>query len=252
MVGWLRSRPGLAILAGCILLACSNRFDPSIYPTTEALLEASVAAYNRDDCGDAEIGLERLAYDLSMRDPRRAGVRFYLADCHFRGGRYLEAAREFRRVADEHAQDTLAPVALLRAGDANARLWRRSELDATYGLSALTVYSDLLTRFPTGEAAAQARERIAELNSKFAKKAYDTGHYYMRREAYDPAILYFKGVVADFPQTTYAAEALLRLVEAYDKIGYREDKRDMCLQLERWYAEAFAHATSCVSDTTSR
>lgn len=243
--------PWMAVLVGWLVLSCSGRFDPSIYPTTEALLEASVAAYNRDDCGDAEIGLQQLTYDMSQRDPRRSGVRFYLAECHFRGRRFLEAAREFQRVADEHAQDTLAPVALLRAGDANARLWRRSELDATYGLSALIVYGNLLTRYPTGEPATLARERIAELNEKFAKKAYDTGDYYMRRKAYDPAVLYFKGLVADFPHTSYAPEALLRLVEAYDKIGYREDKQDMCLQLERFYADDYARATSCVSDTTS-
>ena len=241
----------IAIAVCGVFSSCSNRFDPSAYPSTEALLEASVAAYNRGDCGDAEIGLQSLTYDLPLRDPRRAGVRFYLAECQFKDKRYLEAAREFQRVADEHAQDTLAPVALLRAGDSNARMWRRSELDATYGLTALTVYSSLLTRYPTGATAEEARGRIVELNEMFAKKAYDTGNYYMRRDAFDPAILYFKGLVADFPQTSYASEALLQLVEAYDKIGYREDKRDMCLQLERYYTDAFQRATSCESDTTS-
>ena len=241
----------LAIASCWIFSSCGGGFDPSLYPTAEALLEASVAAYNRGDCGDAEVGLQSLTYELPLRDPRRSGVRFYLADCHFKRSRYLEAAREFQRVADEHAQDTLAPIALLRAGEANARMWRRSELDATYGLTALTVYSNLLTRYPTGEAAEQARGRIAELNEKFAKKAYDTGHYYMRRKAYDPAILYFRGVVVDFPQTSYASEALLQLVEAYNEIGYREDKRDMCLQLRQFYADAFPRATSCESDTTS-
>jgi outer membrane protein assembly factor BamD len=231
--------------------ACGNRLDPSLYPTADALYEVSMAAFERGDCGDAEIGFQRLSYDLSVRDPRRAVVRFYLAECHFRGKRYLEAAREFRRVADEHAQDSIAPRALFRAGDSNSRLWRRSELDATYGMTAITVYSEVLTRYPESAAAAEAREQIGDLNEKFAGKAYDTGIFYFRLKAYDSAIIYFKAVVADYPQTSFASEALLQLVEAYERIGYEEDKQDMCLQLRRYYPESVVEAPSCVSDTTS-
>jgi outer membrane protein assembly factor BamD len=243
--------PTLGICIVFFLSSCSSRLDPSEYPTPDALFEVSMAAFERGDCGDAEIGFQRLSYDLSARDPRRAGVRYNLAECQFRGKRYLEAAREFRRVADEHAQDSIAPQALLRAGDANATLWRRSELDATYGLSALTVYSEVLTRYPASAAAEEAREHIGELNEKFASKAYDTGIFYFRLKAYDSAIVYFRGVVADFPQTSYASEALLHLVEAYERIGYEEDKQDMCLQLRRYYPESVVEAPSCVSDTTS-
>jgi len=243
--------PVLGAIIALLLTACSNRLDPSLYPTTDALYEVSMAAFERGDCGDAEIGFQRLSYDLSMRDPRRAGVRFNLAECQFRGKRYLEAAREFRRVADEHAQDSIAPFALLRAGDSNSRLWRRSELDATYGLSALTVYSEVLTRYPNSPGAAEAREKVGELNEKFASKAYDTGVFYFRLKAYDSAIIYFKGVVADYPQTSFASEALLHLVDAYERIGYEEDKQDMCLQLQRYYPESFGEAAGCVSDTTS-
>ena len=241
----------LAICSVLLLSSCSSRLDPSQYPTPDALYEASVAAFERGDCGDAEIGFRRLNYDLPVRDPRRARVRYHLAECHYKGNRFLEAAREFRRVADEHAQDSIAPQALLRAGDANARLWRRPELDATYGLSALTVYSEVLTRYPADAAATEARERIGELNEQFAKKAYKTGVFYFRLKAYDSAIIYFRGLVADYPQTSFASEALLRLVEAYERIGYEEDKQDMCLQLRRYYPESVVHAPSCVSDTTS-
>jgi len=246
-------RPSALVFICAVLLlsSCSSRLDPSQYPTPEALFEASIAAFERGDCGDAEIGFQRLTYDLSVRDPRRARVRYHLAECHYNGNRFLEAGREFRRVADEHAQDSLAPHALIRAGDANARLWRRPELDATYGLSALTVYSEVLTRYPESAAATEARERVGELNEQFASKAFKTGTFYFRLKAYDSAIIYFRSLVAEYPQTSFASEALLRLVEAYERIGYEEDKQDMCLQLRRYYPESVVHAPSCVSDTTS-
>ena len=234
-----------------LVASCGKGLDPSSYPTPEALYDASMAAFESGKCGDAEIGFQRLSYDLAVRDPRRARVRYSLAECQFKGNRFLEAAREFRRVADEHAQDSVAPLALLRAGDSNARLWRRPELDATYGLSALTVYSEVLTRYPTSPAAAEARERIGELNEQFASKAFKTGTFYFRLKAYDSAIIYFRSLVAEYPQTSFASEALLRLIEAYEEIGYEEDKQDMCLQLQRYYPESVVHAPSCVTDTTS-
>ena len=242
------------LMALCFFFAlssCGKGLNPNNYPTPEALYEASMLAFENGDCGDAEIGFQRLSYDLPARDPRRAAVRYRLAECHFKRNRFLEAAREFRRVADEHAQDSVAPQALLRAGDSNSRLWRRPELDATYGLGALTVYSEVLSRFPASPAATEARERIGELNEQFASKAYKTGVYYFRLKAYDSAIIYFRTLVAEYPQTSFASEALLRLVDAYERIGYEEDKQDMCLQLQRYYPESVVHAPGCVSDTSS-
>ena len=247
-------RCGACLFASLVaigLLACSGRFDPSQYPTPEALYEATLAEYNDGDCDAAEIGLARLAFELPTRDPRRAEVRFYMAECLLQQKRYLEATREYRRVSDQHAQDSLAPVALLRAGEAYTRLWRRPELDATYGLSALTVLSELLTRYPQSNAAMEAREHIAELNEWFARKEFRTGNYYFRLKAYDSAILYFRSVVANWPQSAAAPEALLRLVQAYDKIGYEEDMRDMCTQLQRFYPDVVARAEPCASDTST-
>ncbi len=245
-------RAGFRLVFVAAVFACGGRFNPSAYPTPEALFEAALAEFEQGDCGAAEIGLERLTFELPARDPRQAEVRYYLAECQFKRKRYLESTREYRRVSDQHAQDSLAPLALLRAGDAYAKLWRRPELDATYGASALATYEELLTRYPTSAAAAQARERIAQLNDGFARKDYKTGIFYLRLKAYDSAIIYFKSVVANFPQSSSAPQALLRLVEAYERIGYQEDKRDMCLQLRRFYPDALARATTCLADTTSQ
>jgi outer membrane protein assembly factor BamD len=97
----------------------------------------------------------------------------------------------------------------------------------------------------------EARQRIAELNERFARKEYRTGNYYFRLKAYDSAILYFRSVVANWPQATSAPEALLRLVQAYDRIGYEEDMRDMCTQLQRFYPDVMARAEPCARDTSS-
>ena len=72
--------------------------------------------------------------------------------------------REFRKVSDDTPNDPLAPEALLRAGDVYADLWRRPELDPSYGQTALATYQELLNRYPgapRGQAGPDADRRSA-------------------------------------------------------------------------------------------
>lgn len=241
----------LMVTLAIIAMGCSSQLDPSLYPDPDDLFAASLAEFEDGDCDNSDIGFRRLSFELPARDPRRALTRYYIAECSFERSEYLEASRDFRRVADEHARDSLAPVALLRSGESYRKLWRRPELDATYGLSALATYQELMRRYPTSPAASEAGERIGELNEWFAKKEYRSGIYYMRLKAFDSAIIYFKSVVADFPATSYASQSLVKLVEVYDRIGYAEDREDMCAQIRRFYPEVLEEAEACVADTTA-
>ncbi|HEX9727475.1 MAG TPA: outer membrane protein assembly factor BamD [Gemmatimonadales bacterium] len=225
-------------LAVSSAVACGSNFKPETFANPQSLYEASVAASERGDCGDAKRGFERLLFELAARDQRVPDSRFLLAECHFSDGEYLEASREFRRVAEEHADHERAPLALLRAGDALARLWRRPELDPTYGQNALSTYGELLRRYPQSEAAIQGRDRAAVLADQFALKDLKTGNFYLRLRAYDSAILYFKNVVALYPESPHAAKALVRLVDVYRRIGYEEEATETCTHLRRFFPAA--------------
>ena len=80
-----------------------------------------------------------------------------------------------------------------------ADLWRRPELDPSYGQTALATYQELLNRYPGHTAAKRAQERIDDLQERFAFKEYKAALYYMRLKAYDSAILYLKDLVATYP-----------------------------------------------------
>lgn len=233
---------GLLTLGVCATLwgavACGGGFKPSLYPDADSLMAAAVAWYEAGDCGKARPALTQLVFDLPPRDARLADVRFYLADCLSDGGNRIEAAREFRRVADEFPQHPRAPQALLRSGDMNAELWKRAELDPTYGETAMAIYREVLARYADSPVATQASQRITALNEKFAEKTYKAGNFYFRLNAFDSAILYFRDVVANYPRSEFAAQALIKLVEAYRKIGYIEERRETCEHLRQFYPDA--------------
>lgn len=231
-------------------VACGQGFRPGQYPDPMALLEASKAAYRRGDCEAASAGFQRLTFEMAARDPLQAELRYYLAECDMRNREYVEAARQFRRVANEFPQHALAPDGLLRAGDAYAELWKRPALDPTYGENALSVWRELQNRYSQAPAADRARLRIQDLNEMFAEKAYKNGDFYYRFGAYDSAIIYFQDVVANYPGTSFAPRAVVKLIATYDRIGYQEEKREMCGYLQQYYPLSLPQAEACAAAAT--
>ena len=193
------------------------------------------AAVRHGKWGDAAKLIDRLLLEFPPGDSRIARAHYYLAEAYYAQGRHLEAAREFRKASDETPNDPIAPEALLRLGDVYSDLWRRPELDPTYGQTALATYQELLNRYPNAAAAKRAQLRIDELNERFAYKAYKSAMFYFRLKAYDSAILYLKDLVATYPKAAVVPEALVKLVQAYKTLGYREDVQETCGYIRRFH-----------------
>ncbi len=219
------------------MAGCSKEFRPRDYTSPQALLEVSEQMYRRGKCGDAALGFQYLTQQLPVRDTTAVRARFLLAECHFGRGEFLEAARQFRRVANESPGHPLAQRALLRSGDSQAQLWTHPELDPTYGEAARVTYQEVAARYPRTLVANRANMKLAVLAERFAEKEYKVGDYYFRLNANSSAILYYKTIVSDYGATSYAPLALIRLVEAYTRLAYQEEKVETCENLRRFYPD---------------
>ena len=218
--------------------------------TIDSLWSRAEWAVHHGKWGDAEKLLDRINLEFSPGDPRVGRAHYYLGEALFAQKRQLEAAREFRRASDETPNDPIAPEALLRLGDVYADLWRRPELDPSYGQTALATYQELVNRYPGTNAASRAQARIADLQERFAYKEYRAALYYFKLKAYDSAILYLKDVVATYPRAAVASEALVKLVQAYQKLGYKEDVEETCGYIRRFHPDAAKRYRVCATDST--
>lgn len=240
---WQRRAAGL--LAGVLGLAGCGKGKPTTTPipisTTvsqeevRALWERAGREYARGKWNKAATLYERVTLEVGPGDTLATAAHFRLAECYFGQKQQLQAAREFRKVSDDAPTSRLAPEALLRAGDAYGDLWRRPELDPTYGQTALATYQELLNRYPDAPAAARARMRIADLEELFARKDFKTATYYYRLKAYDSAILYLKDIAASYPRASITPDVLLTLVHAYQKVNYAEDVTETCGYIRRYH-----------------
>jgi len=237
------------LLLPIAVIACGRGARPVAVPAPEVLLSRSRAQIRTGDFSEALQNLRRLQFELSPNDSMLPEVHYLLAESQFQLGQFVEASQEFRQAADQFPGSVYAPLALLRAGDANMRLWRKPELDPTYGQTALAIYQDLAGRYPNSLAATRAQLHVRQLREWFADKTYKNGLFYFKRRAYDSGIIYFKDVVANYPDTPRAADALLRLADSYRVIGYREELQETCAHVRRFYPQAHGLEQSCPPDS---
>lgn len=223
-------------------VACKPDFVIKKYTTNESLYQAGLKEFNRHKWDNAIAAFEKLTLDLPARDSLLPRSYWYLATAHERQGEHLLAAQSYSKLVESFPDDSLAPNAALEAARSYWKLWRKPSLDPTYGETALATYNELIGLYPADstqprrmQIISQAQKELSELENWFATKSYDTGVFYLRRKAYDSAILYFKDVLSRWPNAPKARDASLRLVDAYKAIRYREDASDTCTQLRKKY-----------------
>ena len=212
----------------------------------DSLWNVGLDYYRRHKWDKAATAFDRAELELPPGDHRILQGRLYLGELYVRSGSNLQGVREYRRLVDEFPTDSLAPEALLAAGDAYFKLWRRPELDPTYGITAQSVYSELLTRYPNSPAATKARARLQELDNRFAIKEYKNAQYYLKYRAYESAILYYTSLVADHQHAAIVPKALADLITAYRKLGYTEDIRDKCAYMQKDWSTTPEYRASCL------
>jgi outer membrane assembly lipoprotein YfiO len=231
-----------------LAVACHHRAGPPV-PVAQVTLDDARHQFRHGQFPKALRSFQRLTFELPANDSTLAEVHYYLAECYFQTGEHVTAAHEFRETADQFPSSPYAPLALLRAGDANLRLWRTPELDPAYGEAALAIYQELAGRYAGTDAAARAQLHVRRLREWFADKAYNNGMFYFRRRAWDSGIIYFKYVIATYPEARRAADAVLRLADTYKILGYKDELRETCANLQRYYPQAAAGAKSCPADS---
>jgi outer membrane protein assembly factor BamD len=215
----------LTVLLG---LGCKPVFNAGSFGSNEALYAAGLREYNAKRWDNAAHAFERLTTELSPRDPKIALAYYYLAKSQEKKGDDLLAAKSYSRIYELLPQDTLAEDGLYLSGLAFSRMWRKPVLDAEYGEDALTQFQSLEGLYPNSPLIPKADQQLARLDEWFATKDYETGYHYIKRKAYDSAIIYFKDVIRLHPNAKKTREAYLRLHDAYRAINYKEDARELC------------------------
>ena len=236
---------GIAAMSGCIPFR--HKKKPAVVAPSpvlqnsprvvDSLWTAAQRLFNRGNGGKARDVFTRLSGAMQPGDNRLPRLHFFMGEVEMADGNELQAIREFRRVSDETPEDSLASDALLRAGEAYAALWKRPELDPTYGTTALGVFQEVATRYPGTSASKRATARTKQLQDRFALKEYENALFYFKFKAYESSILTLRNLISTFPSAPVVPNALEKLVLAYQALGYQEDIKETCNYIGQFFPQ---------------
>lgn len=213
--------------------ACTQSLNVRRFSTSAALYEAGKQRFDEKKWDDAVLAFEKLTFDLPQRDTLLPLAHWYLGQARRNNGERVLAAQSFMRIGEQFPEDTLADDALFLSGVSYREMWRRPTLDPQYGILAQAQFRVFQGIFPDSPLADSATKELARLDEWFATKDFETGMHYVRRKAYDSAIIYLQDVVTNWPNTDKARQSMLQLVKIYrlPVMNYKEDADEVCAAL---------------------
>ncbi|MDT8369411.1 MAG: outer membrane protein assembly factor BamD [Longimicrobiales bacterium] len=210
--------PVAALVGGVFLLgACAG--GPRLQDVAPSdLFERAQEKMAEEDFGDAQTILDFIVLNYPGFEPI-ADVSLLLGDAYYFDRKYILAIAQYTRFVNIYPGHLEVPQASLRMCRAFAALTLEPQRDQTQTRSAVQTCQSVARDFPRYPAVADSAAQIAaEMRRKLALRRFQEASFYFQRNGWDASILYFEDVVERYPETEYAPRALLRIIEAYEKI----------------------------------
>lgn len=155
------------------------------------------------------------AFDYGRTHEWADDAQFMLARAYAASKQYILAASEYTRFAELYRADPRAADAELERARAYAAQSPNYELDQTSTEQAIQYFQLFINRYPDHERAGEAEQQIRTLRGKIARKAFEAGQLYERRELFEAAAMTYERAFQDYPDTEWADDALVGAVRAY-------------------------------------
>jgi outer membrane protein assembly factor BamD len=235
-------------LAGCGVFG-ADKGDRTLKMTPEQLY-----AEARDELSSGRYAeAVKLLGTLESRYPFGAWAQQAQIDtayAHYRDGNRAQALVAIERFVRLHPTSPFLDYAYYLKGLVNfnedqgfiARFGRQdlSERDQRASREAFDAFREVATRFPDSKYAEDATARMQYLLNAMASGEVHVARYYYSRGAYVAAASRAQDVLRDFEQTPAAEEALVILMNSYERLGLESLRADTERILQRNFPDRAA------------
>lgn len=225
---------GAVIACSCLFLPGCGSSDEVVNMGAEERFNLGKRLFDEEDYLEAinEFQIVKLQFQgSSVADD----AQFYMGESHFQRGEYLLAIEDFRTLRRNMASSPLVPAARFQTGMCYYMLSPRSNLDQTYTRQAIDEFQAFVEYYPTDERREEAEEKIRELNTKLAKKLFESAEQYMKLGYYRSATYYFNYVYQQHHDSPYAEPALVGKIHSLvERKRFDEAREEIDHFLERY------------------
>ncbi len=219
-----RSRMAALLLLLPLVAACSSTSRVRHATPEEAYTRGQAALEKRNYERAIEYFRGVLDYGRTASNEWADDAQLGLGRAYFGSKQYILAATEYTRFSELYRADPRAVDAEYERALAYERLSPGYELDQTNTERALTYFRLFAERFPESPRHADAERMIQELRTKMARKAFESGRLYERRELFEAAAMTYERAFAEYPDAAFADDAIVGAIRTY--IRYADQSID--------------------------
>lgn len=216
--------PIIIALTVLTLLSCSDfkKIQKSVNISDK--YKAAVAYYQKEDYHRALLLLDELMIYYRGTDTSEK-INYYYAYCYYGQADYIQAGYYFLKFTDMFPASVYSEECLYMSAYCQYLFSPEYSLDQTMSLDAVRQLQYFIDRYPNSPRITDCNKLIDEIRQKLETKAFQIAKLYYNTESYQAAVVAFKNLLKEYPDTEYREEAYFYIVESSYKYALQSVER---------------------------
>lgn len=249
----------LFVLLAICIAGCKSKFEKlRLSNDTAKKYQEAVRLYNKKNYSKALILFEDLVQRYRGRTEAE-DLYYYYAYTNYRLRDYTTSRYHFKVFADTYPNSARAEECRFMSAYCFYLESPNYSLDQENTIKAIDALQLFINLYPKSERVTEASKLISDLRNKLETKAYANAKLFLETGDYNPqnyksAVIAFRNVLRDYPDTKYAEEIEFLTIKAqfnYAKNSYefkQEERFNEVIQLSDEFSEKYA-SSKYIKDT---
>jgi outer membrane protein assembly factor BamD len=134
-------------------------------------------------------------------------INYYNAFCYYGQGDYLQAGYYFLKFTTTFPTSKYTEECLYMSAFCQSLYSPDYSLDQTITVEAIKGLQLFVDQYPKSERVNDCNKLIDDLRGKLEKKSYEVARLYLKIESYPAAVISFKNLLREFPDTRFREDA---------------------------------------------
>jgi outer membrane protein assembly factor BamD len=174
----------------------------------------AVTLYNKGDFHRAMQLFDELLIYYRGSDTSEM-INYYYAQCYFGDRDFLQAGFYFTKFTSTFPTSKYAEECQYMSAYCQYMYSPKYNLDQTISIDAIKEFQMFINAYPKSDKVPKCNELIDELRGKLERKAFEIAKLYYKIESYQSAVIAFKNLLKDFPDSKYLEVSYYYILLSY-------------------------------------
>ncbi len=190
----------------------AKRFDCS------AKIARAMARYKKRRYNDVKTILDQVKMNCTGHAAMDTAF-YFLGKAYLATKQPIQASIEFEILIQDFPNSSFSEEAHFLLGICNYKESNSYERDQVKTREAIRDFEDFVEMFPKSHFADSAEKYLTECREKLVKKEFMNSRFYEKIDKFDAAIVYYRIIIENFPQSSYIPECQLFLAKNFVRVS---------------------------------